>query len=324
MRADGPGTAAAARGLRPIRTPEGVRVEFELAPAGARLGAFLVDFLLLALATIAISVAGIVTLFSKQAGGLALAMVVNFLLFNFYFAIAELAWGGQTIAKRLLGLRVVMRDGGPLNARAVIARNLTRDLEFFLPLQVLLMGPQTLIPSAPAWGALIGVLWLLIFALLPLFNRDRLRVGDLIAGTMVVAAPKAQLLGDLADEEIERFDRVIPLSTRYPFTRDQLDRYGIHELQTLEAVLRTPDRYRHQDLLVKIRDNIQRKIDWPEEDREPDPEPFLLAFYKAQRARLEREMLFGRRRESKHDAPLKGESRRSSGSGTGPAGDGVD
>ena len=37
---------------------------------------------------------------------------------------------------------------------------------------------------------LLGAIWSGVFVLFPLFNRDRLRLGDLAAGTMVVKAPK--------------------------------------------------------------------------------------------------------------------------------------
>ena len=35
--------------------------------------------------------------------------------------------------------------------------------------------------------------WFLIFALFPFFNKDRLRAGDLIAGSWVDEAPKSRL-----------------------------------------------------------------------------------------------------------------------------------
>ena len=41
------------------------------------------------------------------------------------------------------------------------------------------------LPSWHDWTALAGLTWSLGFAMLPLFNRDRLRAGDLVAGTWV-------------------------------------------------------------------------------------------------------------------------------------------
>ena len=67
----------------------------------------------------------------------------------------------------------------------------------------------------------------------------------------------------------------------------------------LEDVLRRgPDQY-DADLLAAIAEKVKKKIAWPRAAWEQDPEPFLRAFYAAQRRHLEHEMLFGRRREKK-------------------------
>jgi hypothetical protein len=46
-------------------------------------------------------------------------------------------------------------------------------------------------------------------------------------------------------------------------------------------------------------DRILAKIDWDGPRRRVDPRRFLEDFYAAQRARLEKKMLLGKRRESK-------------------------
>ena len=69
----------------------------------------------------------------------------------------------------------------------VLARNLLRDIELFLPIGALF----GLAMGQAGNGALL--LWLLLFAVLPFFNRDRLRAGDLVAGSWVVERPKQKL-----------------------------------------------------------------------------------------------------------------------------------
>jgi len=49
----------------------------------------------------------------------------------------------------------------------------------------------------------------------PLFNRDRRRVSDLVAGTIVVRAPRAKLLADLVDEK-RAADAPAPVATFIP------------------------------------------------------------------------------------------------------------
>ncbi|HKT14634.1 MAG TPA: RDD family protein, partial [Allosphingosinicella sp.] len=84
------------------------------------------------------------------------------------------------------------------------------------------------------------------------------------------------------------------VSARLVFTEEQLDAYGTFELQTLEQVLRLGNR----DAMTTVADTIRTKIShW---DNATDAE-FLNTYYEALRARLERKLLFGRRRRDKFD-----------------------
>jgi hypothetical protein len=131
----------------------------------------------------------------------------------------------------------------------------------------------------------------LCFAALPLFNRDRMRAGDLIAGTIVIALPRRRLSIDLVEAAAE-----------YTFTDDQLRAYGAFELQVLEELLRRPDAQRAPAALAEICSRICRRIGWLEPVPPNRTAVFLRDFYTAQRAFLEREQLFGRARADKHEA----------------------
>ena len=193
-RTEGYGALKLNRRERLIKTPEGVTVPFHVATVGDRFGAFLIDFIIIIGSTIAVGILGVMTAFSGMAElGLSVALLFAFVMRNFYFIVCELHWGGRTVGKRVVGLRVINRNGGPLSAEAVFARNLTRDLELFLPLTALLF-PKQILGEAPGWGLVLASAWLFIFAVLPFFSKDRLRVGDLVGGTMVVRAPASLLL----------------------------------------------------------------------------------------------------------------------------------
>jgi hypothetical protein len=162
----------------------------------------------------------------------------------------------------------------------VIARNLTRELEVFVPFSILFSGPGG---SGAHWGYLLLFCWVLCFLALMFFNRDRMRAGDLIAGTLVIAVPRQRLLGDLVETR-----------ARFVFTDQQLFAYGKRELQILEDLLRRPDDPETRMLLHDVCDRICRKIDWAEPLAPENTALFLRDFYTAQRAYLEREQLFGR------------------------------
>jgi len=291
-----------------VRTPEGISIPFTVATIGDRLAAFAIDFGLIVVAVLGCCLVALFALAPIAGGlGIAFALLASFFIFNFYFIAWEVARSGVTPGKRRLGLRVISRDGGPLTAEAVFARNLTRDLEVFLPL-VALLSPAALVPAAPGWGSFLAIAWLLVFATLPLVSKDHLRCGDLVAGTLVVRAPASFLLYDLAQVAESRdgrpahaADAASPaMAPEIAFTRQQLDIYGIHELQVLEDLLRRDDDGTVDPrLLAEVANKIKHKIAWPADRWQVYPRPFLTAFYRAQRGRLEQRLLFGERKERK-------------------------
>jgi hypothetical protein len=132
---------------------------------------------------------------------------------------------------------------------------------------------------------------MLLFILLPLFNRQRLRPGDMIAGTMVVMLPRRVLLDDLAEHK-----------ARFAFAESQLRAYGAFELQVLEELLRRGPSKDGERLHREVLDKICRKIGWTTPVPESETAQFLRDFYSAERAYLEREQLYGRPKASKDDS----------------------
>lgn len=279
------------RGLEPAErrfvTPEGIDLRIRLASRSQRFAAFAIDALLLIAVLTILTIALGLLLIAVGARGIEVAAIVwlscFFFLRNGYFIACELGDRAATIGKRLLGIRVIAKGGGRLTGDAVIARNLMRELEIFLPLSFL--GYQANQGAGEALTAIFGLIWAALFAFLPLFNRDRLRAGDLIAGTWVIDAPRAALGRNLV---------AVTDKGTVRFTDAQLDAYGVFELHTLERILRTGD----VAAQATVADAIRAKIAWP--GAEPDAE-FLDAYYSALRLRLERGLLFGRRRANKHD-----------------------
>jgi uncharacterized RDD family membrane protein YckC len=283
------------RERRQIITPEGVPVTVELADYGERLVALVIDLFIWLLATLAIYVPIVLAigLSGRSLLAISIALFIGFLVRNLYFVYFELAWRGSTPGKRLVGLRVVDRAGGPLSPSAVVARNLTREVEMFIPLGVLLTWGNAA-GGMVDWENLAVAVWLMFFAALPFINRDRMRGGDLIAGTMVISLPKRTLLSDLVEG-----------TAQYFFTAQQLGAYGAFELQVLEELLRHPDTPDSTRVLNEVCDKICRKIGWTAPLPPADIVPFLREFYTAERGFLERAQLYGKARADKYAQPGK-------------------
>lgn len=151
-----------------VETSDHVVLRYDLAGAGNRGFAALVDFLVATLLT-----AGWVTAWSGggELSGAVLTGVVILTagLFGWsYFILLEWLWNGQTLGKRLFGLRVIAEDGSPARFVAVFVRNLVRLADF--------------LPGFYGFG-LVSIV---------LSSRSQ-RLGDLAAGTYVVRAPRPRV-----------------------------------------------------------------------------------------------------------------------------------
>ena len=300
------------RGHKELLSPEGVPLDVRIAGHGERLAALIVDLAIILAAVICISLLHDLFLFafpftrtSVRAVWHTIIMFVFFIVRNLYFLHFELAWQGRTPGKKICGLRVINRNGGELTPSAIIARNLTREVEMVIPISLFF----SLDASHPAWGQLATLAWLLALTSVPFFNREHLRAGDLIAGTQVIAMPKRALLSDLTEQprwisaaDIKNTENVKRVKS-YAFTHEQLAIYGNLELQVLEEILRRPANASNDLMLVEVCGKICRKIDWKEPVPPENARSFLNDFYTAERANLERGQLFGRIRADKNSAP---------------------
>ncbi|KRG40499.1 hypothetical protein ARC78_01140 [Stenotrophomonas pictorum JCM 9942] len=144
---------------REVITPEGVPLQLPAAGPVPRALAWLIDLMVRV---------GVLTLMSPLLallGGLGQGLYLGlmFLMFWAYPIILEV-WLGQTLGKKAVGLRVIARDGAPLGWMAAIVRNLLRTVD--------------MLPFGYALG--------LICCLYDPYGR---RLGDLVAGTLVVHLP---------------------------------------------------------------------------------------------------------------------------------------
>lgn len=150
----------------PIVTPENVRFHYTLAGPGTRLLAWLVDMVLVGVLVVVVAL--VHQLLREVVGGYAdasLALAVFFLLTG-YWILLEFFWAGTTVGKRVFGLRVIGERGLRLTLGQVLLRNVLRVVD-------LLPGPG-------------GVAAVFMF-----FHPQHRRLGDLVAGTLVIREERA-------------------------------------------------------------------------------------------------------------------------------------
>ncbi|MDR0737348.1 MAG: RDD family protein [Zoogloeaceae bacterium] len=160
-------------------TPEGCELELRLAGGIIRARAWLIDFFFRLLVFW-----GSLFVFARIGRlGWALSFLLFFLLEWLYPVVFEVLWQGSTPGKRISGLVVLRDDGTPLDWSASVARNFLRAVDF--------------LPFFYAFGLIAMGL-----------NRENKRLGDLLAGTLVVyrqAVPAPKVTDDDAKEDVLPF-----------------------------------------------------------------------------------------------------------------------
>lgn len=236
-----------------IDTPEQVHLEFVLADIGSRFMAVFADFVIQIVVALVFVIVDETAdggkLLSKMSGAhvwvKAVLIFLNFCLWWGYYAAFEGLWNGQTPGKRWAGIRVIKETGRPINAFEAIGRNLVRFIDF--------------LPIIPPYA--VGIVTMLL-------NSKNRRLGDFVAGTLVVHDNKAQ--------ESDLFFNTPEKTSAFPVY--QAGRLGVPEVELIETFLARrldiPADVRQQSA-VRIANMISAKLGIDPSSRPADNENFL-------------------------------------------------
>ena len=216
-------------------SPEGVHLDLPVAGPAPRMFAYAIDFAVIVLLIVFLMIALFSALpigawfdrwFSaafhqaartanqgnpsnssgSAAAGLLIAifLLAQFVVETGYFIFWEMVTNGRSPGKALIGLRVVCRNGSPINLRSSAVRNFMRIVDIL-----------------PA-NYVVGLISIIVSA-----SCERL--GDHAAGTLVVRLDRPEAASELP----EGADM-----NRVALTRQQLARIGPRELQLVRGTLR--------------------------------------------------------------------------------------
>ncbi|MFD0698256.1 RDD family protein [Paenibacillus sp. GCM10027628] len=229
-----------------IMTPEQVQLQFQTAGLGSRTLAHLIDTLILLIVNglLLLSAVGVSRLYAgKWLPGVAdymiAILIILFIILNLgYFVCTEAFMGGQTPGKRVIGLRVLQNNGQSATLLSIIIRNLFRLLD--------------VLPSSYFLGAVV-----MLFS-----PRDK-RIGDMVAGTIVVIEARSERMKRRRriEKALSKWKDSLPLveldeSKRLAIASDdwQLMQAWIERLPTMHIA-------RLQQLAIPIAQHFARKLD---------------------------------------------------------------
>jgi uncharacterized RDD family membrane protein YckC len=222
-----------------IKTPEGIVFSQSLAGPVTRFLAWFIDLMTIGVLVSALgTLLGLLRIVSFDIAGAALTLGY-FIISIGYGIFLEWSWRGQTIGKRLLGLRVVDAEGMRLQFDQIVTRNLLRSVDML-----------------PAFYLVGGVACCL--------NRKCQRLGDIAANTIVVRAPSISE-PDLDQLLAGKFNSL----RQYPHLAARLrQRVSPGEASTaLQALIRR-DEFEpaaRVELFEQLAGHFQDKVDFPPE-----------------------------------------------------------
>jgi len=157
-----------------VEGAENTGISLKLAGMGNRMLAFLIDFAIQTIISLFFLLGWMVFVMGSAPpewflySTLAVIIFIIFFIQWGYYILFELLWQGQTPGKKVLRIRVVRENGRPLGILTSFIRNIFRIID--------------LLPSFYAAGLLTMFI-----------NYREKRIGDLVAGTIVVKTPEAAL-----------------------------------------------------------------------------------------------------------------------------------
>jgi uncharacterized RDD family membrane protein YckC len=249
-----------------LLSPEGVRLDLPVAGPALRILAYAIDFVVLAVTIVALLFLTFTSLpIGKWLGGVfsslfhhmvraareaqngnvqpmtrniglaeglifAVFILVQFTVETGYFILWEMLTNGRSLGKSVLGLRVVKRDGMPIDSRSSIVRNLMRSVDL-LPANYLVgLTAMILSPSVE-------------------------RLGDHAAGTIVIRLDRP-----VAAEQIELPADAAPLA----LTRRQVAQLGPREFALIRGTIRRAEELpvdRRDELLLEVSETLRKRLE---------------------------------------------------------------
>jgi uncharacterized RDD family membrane protein YckC len=256
--------------IHSLFSPEGVRLEMPVAGPAPRMFAYSIDWLIVLVLLVFLLIALFTSLpfgalldkwiksalqqaaasahgrapdpqaFGRVTGlMIATFVVAQFVIETGYFIFWEALTGGRSPGKALVGLRVVRRDGLPVDFRSSVVRNVMRIVD--------------MLPANYVVG---------LVAMLASDSGERL--GDHSAGTIVIRLDRPE-----AALEIQTPERPPP----FTLTRRQLARIGPRELQLLRTTLRriaSLPEARRRPLVEEVAETLRARLElgeFPSADR---------------------------------------------------------
>ncbi|MGE5519035.1 MAG: RDD family protein [Candidatus Dadabacteria bacterium] len=238
-----------------IATNFNIDIEFVAPPFYRRLLAWVLD-IIIQLFYVAIAMRLYIWIsdqvgFAKGAGytlwAIELLLILPFLL---YHLIMEVTMNGQSIGKKIMGIRVISENGGTPSFSQFIIRWLIRTSDYTIFIIMIMIPYAELYGPVIYWG-MLGSLALLIVDIVLVNSSKQQRLGDILAHTVLINTKQKEKITDTVYLEVEEgykpfFPEVMQMSDK--------------DINALKGIIDTAKRYHDFNMAAAAAEKIKRHL----------------------------------------------------------------
>lgn len=182
--------------------------------------------------------------------------------FFLYHVVLEITMGGQSIGKKLLGIKVISENGGKPSIGQFIIRWLIRTSDYMLLIIIILIPYAQIFGPQVYWGV-AGAIGLLVADLVLVNTKKQQRLGDILAHTVLIDTKQKEKITDtvfleVSEHYVPQFPQIMQLSDR--------------DINSLKGIIDTAKKHRDHHMAAMAAEKIKAHLHI---DTSLEPEEFL-------------------------------------------------
>jgi uncharacterized RDD family membrane protein YckC len=216
-----------------------IEVDFPISPFHRRMFSYIIDVMVMLFYWKIMQLIFGVRLGDSEYLWLSVLLGIPVLL---YFPLMEIFTNGQTVGKKILGIRVIRLEGGQASVSQYILRWMFRTIDF--PVWIFFSIFQGALPWYSSIFVFTGIASIIIS------NKSQ-RIGDIVAGTIVIFTRSKSSWQDTVFTEIEA-----DYKPRYPQVMQMSDK----DINSLKMIIENVRKHNNHQLAFRIAERIKWKL----------------------------------------------------------------
>ncbi len=239
-------------GIIQIGTAFNIDLEFEIAEFHKRLLAYIIDFVMLIIFLFSMKYVMYNEFVLNWDESVGMDILIISLPMLLYSLLTELWFNGQTLGKKIMAIRVISLEGGEPTLGQFILRWVTRFFEWPFFFGYIAFSAANVM----VYIFVTGMFGIAVVIIISVTNKNQ-RLGDMIAGTVVVNTKSALTLADTVFMQIDKTD--------YKVMFPQVMRLSDRDINTIKGVLIQAGKRNNYDMChrvsMKIKEVLQIQSD---------------------------------------------------------------